>query len=125
MLRQTRDEKSSDKKANDTKATNENGADDWLVVSAADPLNLVGILTESGRIPATHKNAIVLQSGRVVATLVGGQFEFDASVDAAAQWEMRLSLVRGRRTRGQSNELSAVAERRRRAADHSIEPSSN
>jgi ATP-dependent Lhr-like helicase len=71
--------------------------DDWLVLSAADPLNLMGILTTEGRLPATHKNAFVLRNGRVAATLEAGRIEFHETLDAAAQWEMRGALIRGKR----------------------------
>ncbi len=74
---------------------------EWRVISAADPLNLLGILTTGARIPATHKNALVLQNGRVVATLVGGAVEYQAPFDAAAQWEMRGALLRGRKARAE------------------------
>ncbi len=70
---------------------------EWFVISAADPLNLVGILSPGARLPATHKNALVLQNGRVVATLVGGAVDYQAAFDAAIEWEMRTALVRGRR----------------------------
>ncbi len=70
---------------------------EWLVISAADPLNLVGILSPGPRLPATHKNAFVLHSGCVVATLVGGAVEYQAEFDAATQWQMRVAMLRGRK----------------------------
>ncbi|HWC88343.1 MAG TPA: DEAD/DEAH box helicase, partial [Pirellulales bacterium] len=72
---------------------------EWRVISAADPLNLLGVLTEGSRIPATHKNALILQNGRVVATLNGGAVEYQAEFDVGTQWEMRGALLRGRRAR--------------------------
>ncbi len=78
--------------------TRESQADGrWQVISAADPLNLAGILTPGARIPATHKNSIALQDGRVVATLIAGEVTFSELLDAASEWEMRGALVRGRR----------------------------
>ena len=44
-----------------------------VLVSAADPLNLVGILTPQSRIPAVHRNRILLQDGLPIAALEGGQ----------------------------------------------------
>ena len=35
----------------------------WIVISAADPLNLFGVITPGPRIPATHRNALVVQAG--------------------------------------------------------------
>ncbi len=43
---------------------------DWVVLSAADPLNLIGIITEHARVPAFAHNRIVLHKGRPVAALV-------------------------------------------------------
>jgi ATP-dependent Lhr-like helicase len=39
----------------------------WRVVSAADPLNLVGIVTRDARVPAKRANRILLLNGRPVA----------------------------------------------------------
>jgi ATP-dependent Lhr-like helicase len=43
------------------------------VLSGADPLNLVGILTPEARVPALHRNRILLQDGLPIAALEGGQ----------------------------------------------------
>ena len=43
---------------------------DWVVLSAPDPLNLVGIITEQARVPAFAHNQIVFHKGRPVAALV-------------------------------------------------------
>ena len=72
---------------------------EWQVISAADPLNLIGILTPGARLPATHKNGLILQDGRVLATLVSGTVEYHEPLDAAQQWEMRGAMVRGRKGR--------------------------
>ena len=48
--------------------------DEVLVVSAADPLNLVGILTDHARIPATASNRIAWLGGVPVAALRGPEF---------------------------------------------------
>ena len=71
---------------------------EWLVVSAADPLNLAGILSPGQRVPATHRNALALRDGRVVATLIGGAVEYLAEFDPATQWQLQAALVRGRKT---------------------------
>ena len=49
---------------------------DWALISAADPLNLTGIITDGPRIPAMHKNALVIQGGRCVAAKIAGRIEF-------------------------------------------------
>ena len=68
----------------------------WYIISAADPLNLAGILTPGGRIPATHKNALALRDGQVLATLIAGDVEYFQPLDEAQKWELRgaLSLAR-------------------------------
>jgi ATP-dependent Lhr-like helicase len=44
-----------------------------VLVSAADPLNLVGILTPDARVPAVYRNRVLLQDGLPVAALEGGE----------------------------------------------------
>ena len=50
--------------------------DPWLVISAADPLNLVGIISPGSRLPATRGNRLLLRNGRVIATYVAGEIQF-------------------------------------------------
>ena len=69
--------------------------DDWVVISAADPLNLSGIVVAGPRIPAIHKNSLVLHRGRCVASKVAGRIEFHAEVEPALQLEMRRALQLG------------------------------
>jgi ATP-dependent Lhr-like helicase len=47
-------------------------ADEWVVLSGADPLNLVGILTPHERVAAIQRNRILLRDGVPVAALEGG-----------------------------------------------------
>jgi hypothetical protein len=56
------------------------------------------VLTSGTRIPATHRNALVVQAGRLVASRQAGHVEFYEQVDAATQWEMRRAMAQGRRT---------------------------
>jgi ATP-dependent Lhr-like helicase len=51
---------------------------DWIVISAADPLNLSGIVVPGPRIPATHRNLLVLRGGVCIAARRGGEIEFHA-----------------------------------------------
>jgi ATP-dependent Lhr-like helicase len=69
----------------------------WALVCAADPVNLCGILTSGGRIAATHKNYVILQGGRCVATKVAGRIEFLLEVEPALEMQMRRALQHGRR----------------------------
>jgi ATP-dependent Lhr-like helicase len=44
-----------------------------IVLSAADPLNLVGILTPEARVPSVQRNRLLLQDGLPIAAVEGGQ----------------------------------------------------
>jgi ATP-dependent Lhr-like helicase len=68
-------------------------------VSAADPLNLVGILTPGARLPALTGNRLLYEEGIPVATLAGGAMQFLTEAAPAREWELRLALF-GRATRG-------------------------
>jgi ATP-dependent Lhr-like helicase len=72
---------------------------DWTLVSAADPLNLSGIITEGPRVPAMHKNCLVIQNGRCVAAKIAGRIEFLAEIDPSQQLLIRKSLQVGRQLR--------------------------
>jgi len=47
--------------------------DELVVLSAADPLNLVGVLTPQARVAAVHRNRLLLKDGLPIAALEGGQ----------------------------------------------------
>jgi ATP-dependent Lhr-like helicase len=72
---------------------------DWTLISAADPLNLSGVISEGPRIPAMHKNALILQNGRCVAAKIAGRIEFLGEIDSADQMLIRKSLQVGRKLR--------------------------
>lgn len=71
---------------------------EWVVVSAADPLNLSGIIDPGPRVPATHKNALVWSGGRCVAARLRGRIEFFEQVEPQLATEMEQALA-GRRPR--------------------------
>ena len=60
------------------RATRDEPVGDWIVISAADPLNLSGIVVPGPRIPATHRNLLVLRGGVCIAARRGGEIEFHA-----------------------------------------------
>jgi ATP-dependent Lhr-like helicase len=64
-----------------------------IVVSAVDPLNLVGIVTDGPRVPATASNALVYHQGRLVGFHQGGETHItaEASAEMAAALPDRLS----------------------------------
>jgi ATP-dependent Lhr-like helicase len=47
--------------------------EELVVLSAADPLNLVGILTPEARVAAVHRNRVLLRDGLPIAAVEGGQ----------------------------------------------------
>jgi ATP-dependent Lhr-like helicase len=53
--------------------------EELVVLSGADPLNLVGILTPEARVPAVHTNKLLLQDGLPIAALEGGELRRLAS----------------------------------------------
>jgi ATP-dependent Lhr-like helicase len=75
-------------------------SDQWVSLSAADPLNLIGILTPGSRLAALTANRVLFRDGVPVATLAGGKTQFIAELDEADRWgaEKRLmrSAARGR-----------------------------
>jgi ATP-dependent Lhr-like helicase len=66
----------------------------WVSISAADPLNVVGLLTPGGRVPALTRNRVLYRDGVPVATLVGGEATFHEHFDDATEWDVRNRLLR-------------------------------
>jgi ATP-dependent Lhr-like helicase len=56
-------------------------AGELVVLGAADPLNLVGILTPEARVAAIHRNRILFRDGLPVAAAEGGQLRRLADCD--------------------------------------------
>jgi ATP-dependent Lhr-like helicase len=67
---------------------------DRVSISAADPLNLVGIVTPGERVPALSGNRVLLEQGVPVAVQAGGEVRFLNVVPEKAQWEIRNFLIR-------------------------------
>jgi len=63
-------------------------------VSGADPLNLLGIITGDGKLPATARNRVLLADGIPVATLAGSQIRPLRSADPATTWSWHNALLR-------------------------------
>ncbi len=66
----------------------------WVSLSAADPLNLIGILTPGPRLPALAGNRLLYRDGLPVATLAAGEVRFMADMDESARWQAQNLLVR-------------------------------
>src|SRR5438477_8090092 len=57
----------------------------WGVISAADPLNLVGIVTPHARVPAKRGNRVLLVNGRPIAAREAGEIRWIAEADVPMQ----------------------------------------
>jgi ATP-dependent helicase Lhr and Lhr-like helicase len=67
---------------------------EWVSLCAADPLNLLGIVTPGARLPALAGNRVLYCDGLPLATLAGGEVSFLETLDAGAQWQARNALLR-------------------------------
>ena len=67
---------------------------DRVSLSAADPLNLAGIITPGERVPALSGNRVLFEQGVPVAVQAGGEVRYLKDVPAEAQWEIRNLLIR-------------------------------
>jgi ATP-dependent Lhr-like helicase len=63
-------------------------------VSAADPLNLVGIITPGDRVSAFSANRVLYRDGVPIATLESGAVKFLVEMDSASEWKAKNALVR-------------------------------
>ena len=63
-------------------------------LSAADPLNLVGILSPGPRLPALTGNRVLYRDGIPVALLAGGEARVLEELAAETQWEVHNALLR-------------------------------
>ncbi len=66
---------------------------EWLAVSGADPLNLVGILTPGPKLAALTGNRLLYRDGIPVALLSGGEVRFLTALDPATEWQARKELL--------------------------------
>jgi ATP-dependent helicase Lhr and Lhr-like helicase len=64
-----------------------------VMLSASDPLNLVGIVTPGQRLPALPGNRLLLKDGVPVAVRVGKQVEFLQDIGTADEWNVRRQLM--------------------------------
>ncbi len=67
----------------------------YLSLSGADPLNLIGIVTPGARLPSLTGNRVLFRDGLPLATLAAGEVVFLAALDAKQQWFVRNAILRG------------------------------
>jgi ATP-dependent helicase Lhr and Lhr-like helicase len=63
-------------------------------VSAADPLNLVGIVTPGDRLPALAGNRVLFRDGEPIAILESRQARFLVELGVAERWHAQTALTR-------------------------------
>ncbi|MBV9287087.1 MAG: DEAD/DEAH box helicase [Hyphomicrobiales bacterium] len=66
----------------------------WVSLSGADPLNLLGVLTPGSRLAALTASRLIYRDGLPVAALCGGKVQFLAELEPAERWEAEKRLVR-------------------------------
>ncbi|HSQ24346.1 MAG TPA: hypothetical protein VLN44_08050, partial [Pyrinomonadaceae bacterium] len=65
-----------------------------ISVSAADPLNLLGIVTPGGRLSPAASNRVLYRDGVPIAILEAKELRFLIDMTAADQWQARNALLR-------------------------------
>jgi ATP-dependent helicase Lhr and Lhr-like helicase len=70
-------------------------AGQWVSVSGADPLNLVGILTPGPKLPALAGNRLLYRDGIPTALLAADDIAFLETLDDATAWTAQKALLRG------------------------------
>jgi ATP-dependent Lhr-like helicase len=72
----------------------EGAKDDMISVSAADPLNLVGIIMPGNRITAHTSNRVLYHDGSPIAALESGETHFLVELSRTIEWKAKSALVR-------------------------------
>jgi len=68
--------------------------DSLISVSAADPLNLVGIIIPGSRITAHTSNRILYHDGAPIAAFESGETHFLVELSRAMEWKAKAALMR-------------------------------
>jgi len=71
-------------------------SEEWVSLSGADPLNLMGILTPGPKLAALTANRLLVRDGLPIASLSGGEVSFHEALDLASEWQARKILIGGR-----------------------------
>ena len=65
-----------------------------ISISAADPLNLAGIITPGGRVTAHTSNRILYRDGAPIASLEAGETRFMVELSRIMEWKAKAALLR-------------------------------
>jgi len=69
-------------------------SNELISLSAADPLNLIGLLTPGGKLPSLTGNRVLYRDGLPIALYVGGEIRFLEQLEPKEQWDARNALLR-------------------------------
>jgi ATP-dependent Lhr-like helicase len=69
------------------------GSDEWVSLSGADPLNLIGILTPGPKLAALTGNRLLFRDGLPIASLIAGDALFHETLDPSVEWRARQALL--------------------------------
>ncbi|MDY0065614.1 MAG: DEAD/DEAH box helicase [Steroidobacteraceae bacterium] len=67
---------------------------EFISLSAADPLNLIGVVTPGTRLPALTANRVLYRDGLPIALLAGGEVKFIEALESQEEWRARNALLR-------------------------------
>lgn len=67
-----------------------------LALSAADPLNLTGIVLPQDRVATIASHRLLFRDGLVLAAAEAGKVRFFEEVDASQRWELERQLTQRR-----------------------------
>ncbi|MGH9928010.1 MAG: Lhr family helicase, partial [Pyrinomonadaceae bacterium] len=84
----------SEERVSDSIAPNATETESLISVSAADPLNLVGIITPGGRVTAHTANRILYRNGEPVTVLESGETRFLVELSRTLEWKAKSALLR-------------------------------
>jgi len=70
------------------------GQESLISVSAADPLNLVGVITPGGRVTAHTSNRVLYRNGEPIAVLESGETRFLVELSRTIEWKAKSALMR-------------------------------
>jgi ATP-dependent Lhr-like helicase len=68
--------------------------DSLISLSAADPLNLIGIITPGGRLTAFTSNRLLYRNGEPIAVMESGETRFLVELSRAMEWKAKAALMR-------------------------------
>jgi len=66
----------------------------FVSLSGADPLNLLGILTPGARLPSLAGNRLLYRDGLPIATYAAGEVQFLETLEPQEEWEVRNAVLR-------------------------------